>query len=103
MARDPLDNSGVMRARIPTPEERAAELARYERLTTRDIRRSFVFAVGGCLFWLAVGLVLMGWGLHTTDPGYGQIAFLGGLVVGYSGMVVTLVRYYLKGERSGWW
>lgn len=90
-------------ARIPTPEERATELAYYERLTTRDIRRAFALAVGGCCFWLAVGLVLMGWALHTTDREYGQIAFLGGLLVGYTGMVVTLAKYYLRGERSGWW
>ena len=90
-------------ARIPSPEERAAELAHYERLTTRDIRRAFVMALGSCLFWLSVGLVLMGLALHTTDRAFGHIAFLGGLLAGYTGMVVTLARYYLRGERSGWW
>ena len=90
-------------ARIPSPDERAAELANYERLTTRDIRRACVLAIAGCFFWLSLGLLLLGWALHTTDRAYGQIAFLSGLLVGYTGMVVTLARYYLRGERAGWW
>ena len=45
----------------------------------------------------------MGWGLHTKDPGLGEIAVLGGLLVGYTGIVVTLARYYLRGEEAGWW
>lgn len=91
------------RIRLPTPEERAAEVARAEELTARDVRRSFLFAIGGCVFWLVVGLASIGWAIHTTDPGWGRIALLAGLVVGYSGMVVTFTRYYLKGEKAGWW
>jgi hypothetical protein len=45
----------------------------------------------------------MGWGLHTRNPGLGQISFLGGLFVAYAGIVVTLARYYLRGEETGWW
>lgn len=100
---DQPERSRAAWARIPTPEERAAELTRSERLTNRDIRVAFVLALGGCFFWLSVGLSLMGWALHTTDRDYGTIAFLGGLLVGYTGMVVTLARYYLRGVRSGWW
>lgn len=87
----------------PTPEERAAQLERDEALTTRDIRRAFVAAIAGCFFWLIVGLGLIGWALHTTDAANGQIALLAGLIIGYAGMTVTLARYYLKGEESGWW
>ena len=47
--------------------------------------------------------MLMGWGLHTTDPELGAIAFLGGLLLAYVGIVVTLARYFLLGEESGWW
>lgn len=103
MRSPPAQPSKPTWARIPTLEERAAELARDERLTTGDIRRAFALAVGACFFWLAGGLALMGWAFHTTDRGYGQIAFLGGLIIGYAGMTITLARYYLKGEQSGWW
>lgn len=90
-------------ARVPSPEERAAQLALDERLTGREIRRAFAITIVACVLWLLVGLGLMGWAFHTTDAGTGQIAFLGGLTVGYAGMATTLARYYLRGERSGWW
>jgi len=88
---------------VPTPQERASELARAEELTTRDVRRSFALAIGSCIFWLVAGLASIGWAIHTTDSGWARIAFLTGLLVGYAGIVVTLARYYLKGEKAGWW
>ena len=103
MQGEPPERRGATWTRIPTPEERAAQLAEYERLTTRDIRRAFGLAIGACLFWMLLGLLLMGWALHTTDREYGEIAFFGGLIVGYSGIVVTLAKYYLRGEQAGWW
>lgn len=104
MSSDPLDRSSRPRLTpIPTPEERAAELARDEYLTGREIRRAFALTIIGCFFWLAAGLGLVGWAFHTNDAGLGQILFLSGLIVGYSGMAVTLARFYLRGERSGWW
>jgi len=90
-------------ARVPSPEERAHQLAEEERLVRRDIRRAFALTIGGCFFSLLIGLALVGWAFHTTDPGLGQIAFLSGLILGYTGIVVSLARYYLHGERSGWW
>jgi hypothetical protein len=45
----------------------------------------------------------MGRAMHTTDSQLGQIAFLGGLILGYAGTVTTVARYYLRGEREGWW
>jgi hypothetical protein len=90
-------------SKTPTPSERAAELAEHERLTSRDIRRAFLGTMAGCLVSVMFGLGLMGYGLHTTDPGYGQIAFLGGLLLGYVGITVSLALYYLRGEREGWW
>ena len=67
------DRSKALWARIPTPTERAPELARYEQLTNRDIRRAFVLTIGGCFIWVTAGLALMAWGLHTTDPGRGEL------------------------------
>ena len=103
MTGDASATSGPDWSRRLTPEERAAELARDERAVRGDIRRAFVGALCGCAFWLTAGLAAMGYGLHTTDRELGQIAFLAGLIVGYSGLTMTLARYYVRGEREGWW
>jgi hypothetical protein len=84
-------------------KQRAAQLAEEERLTTGDVRRAFIKALLGCAASVLVALGLIGWALHTTDPGWGQIAFLSGLIIGYGGIVITLARYYLRGEEQGWW
>jgi len=67
------------------------------------MRRAFLLTLVACVFWVAVGLGLMAWAVHTTDVGNGQIAFWSGFLAGYSGIVITLARYYLKGESAGWW
>jgi hypothetical protein len=103
MPRSSSQSSPARWAKEPTPSERAAELAEQERLTSRDIRHAFLQTIGGCFLSLATGLSCIGYGLHTMDPAFGQIAFLGGLLVGYVGITVSLALYYLKGERSGWW
>ena len=103
MARPTSGNPQAPSARLPTPDERAAALAEDERITRREVRRAFVRTLGSCLLSLGLGVGLMGWGVHTTDPGYGRIALLGGLIVGYAGIAISLARYYLKGERAGWW
>ena len=103
MVDEPERPSKTRVTRVPSPEERAAQVARAEELTTRDVRRSFMYAIGGCVLSLLIGLAAVGWAMHTTDAGWGRIAFLAGLFVGYTGIVVTLARYYLKGERAGWW
>jgi len=102
-AQDPNDSTDTRWARPLTPSERAAELARDERFVTRDARRALGLTLLGCAIWLLVGLVLMGWGMHSTDSGSGEIAFIGGLLVGYTGIVVTLATCYLRGEEAGWW
>jgi hypothetical protein len=103
MTTDPHRQAKADWARLPSPEERAAELARIEREVATDVRRAFVAALAGCVVSLLAGLALMAWALHTTDPQLGEAAFLGGLIVGYAGITVTLARYYLRGERDGWW
>jgi uncharacterized YccA/Bax inhibitor family protein len=90
-----------------TPErtrtERAAQLARDELNASRDAHVAFILTLLGCVMWVVVGLALVAWALHTTDPELGGIAFMGGILVGYVGIVVTLARYYLRGEADGWW
>lgn len=100
---DSLPVSGAHWAHRPTPEERAAELERDERETRRDIRRAFAAVIAACFFWLGAGLTFMGWGFHTMDRDLGETLLLSGLLVGYTGIAVTLGRYYLRGEREGWW
>jgi hypothetical protein len=103
MTVDPHRRTKPNWARVPSPEERAAELARDEREVRRDVRRAFIAAIAGCALWLLAGLGLMAWAFHTTDPQLGQAALLGGLIVGNAGITVTLARYYVRGERHGWW
>ncbi len=71
------------------------------RLASRDAFRANVQAALMCVAWSAVGLVIMGWGLHTTDPDLGQVAWKGGMVVGYTGILLTVVRWYLKARERG--
>ena len=103
MSVEPRQRTKTTWASAPTPEERAAELARVERLVAHDKRRAFLLTLVACVFWAAVGLTLIAWALHTTDVANGQIAFWSGLLAGYSGIAFTLARYYLKGESEGWW
>lgn len=74
-----------------TPAERAAELSRTEREAERDRLLDLLRSSLECFFWSAVGLVMIGWAFHTTDPGWGQIAFYGGLVVGNGGILYSLL------------
>lgn len=69
----------------------------------RDKLRDYVRSALLCIVWLLVGLVLIGYALHTTDELIGRISFWAGLIVGNVGMVTTLARAYLRGERRGDW
>jgi hypothetical protein len=103
MVRPTADKPQATVARRPTPAQGAAELAEDERITRPEVRRAFVWTLGGCLLSLGVALGLMGWGVYTNDPGYGRIALLGGLIVGYGGIAISVGCFYLHGERAGWW
>ena len=54
-----------------------------------------------CVAWSAAGLALMAWGLHTSDEALGEMAWRGGVILGYSGILVTLVRAYSKARERG--
>jgi hypothetical protein len=77
--------------------KRAAEAER----ANRDTVRSLVLTALSCVGWCAVGLLFLMWSAHTTDVGYGRIAFFGGLVVGNGGILVTLIVAYARAERRG--
>jgi hypothetical protein len=88
---------------IPSPEQRAAQLAVEEREVLRLGRWAYFRALLGCLVSLLSGLALMGWSMHTTNQRWAGTAFWGGLLVGYGGITVVLARLYRSGEESGWW
>jgi len=54
-----------------------------------------------CVGWSAAGLLCMGFGLHTTDPQLGQVFWKGGMVVGYAGILGTLVRAHSRARERG--
>jgi hypothetical protein len=43
----------------------------------------------------------MGFGLHTSDPELGQVFWKGGMVIGYAGILFTLVRAHSKAKERG--
>ena len=90
---------------MPLPQEIQEELERKRReehqQAERDAFRANVRAALACVAWSAIGLVLMGWGLHTNDTELGQIAWKGGMIVGYSGILVTVIRWHLKAKDRG--
>jgi hypothetical protein len=90
---------------MPLPQEIQEELERKRldehRQAERDSFRAHVRTGLTCVAWSAAGLACMGFGLHTNDPGLGQVFWKGGMVVGYSGILVTLVRAYNRAKERG--
>jgi hypothetical protein len=46
---------------------------------------------------------LIAWSAHTTDEVLGHAAFWGGLGLGNSGIIYTLLAAYRRGEKRGDW
>lgn len=82
---------------ITEREIRQAEAA--ERDTRRDLLRTAL----GCIVWAALGIYLILWSAHTTNVFHGRLAFFSGLAIGNGGIIYTLLRAYLRGERRGDW
>lgn len=76
--------------------ERAADLAAQDLITARLSRRLRRQTLGGCILCCAAGLVLVGLAVHTTDPGWGAIAFWSGLLIGDAGVFALLLRHYVR-------
>jgi hypothetical protein len=88
-------------SRIPSPAERAAELQRFERQSDRDRFRDLIRTSVECIAWCVAGLTCLGWSFHTNDQGWGLIAFYGGLVIGNSGILVSLYCANLRAIERG--
>ena len=90
---------------MPLPPEIQEELERKRheehKLAERDAFRATVRSALMCVVWSAAGLAVMAFGLHTNDPELGAIAWKGGMVVGYGGIVFTLMRWHSKAKDRG--
>ena len=90
---------------MPLPQEIQEELERKRReehvQAERDSLWAHVRTALACVAWSAVGLAFMAWGLHTSDPELGQVAWRGGIVVGYAGILFTLIRAHAKAKDRG--
>ena len=62
--------------------------------------RVLVWAGVQCLAWCALGLLMMGWSMHTTDLRWARPVFLGGIVVGNAGILATIVRVQAALDRA---
>ena len=90
---------------MPLPREMREEMERQRAAEHEQASRDAFWAnirTGlMCLGWSAAGLVVMGLGLHTTDEELGQVFWRGGMVLGYAGILLTMVRWYLKRQDRG--
>lgn len=92
---------------MPLPRQILEEMGQRRRaeheLAERDRRRDHFTTALKCLFWLAVGLLLLAWSFHTTNQAEARIAFLAGLALGNGGIIYTLLAAYRRGEKRGDW
>lgn len=90
---------------MPLPRHLQEELEKKRleehQLAERDSFWAHVRTALQCVAWSVAGLACMAWGLHTTDAALGQLAWKGGVIVGYAGILTTLVRAYAKARDRG--
>ena len=90
---------------MPLPREIREEMelkrADEHRRAERDAFWAHVRTAVTCVAWSVAGLGVMGWGLHTTDPDVGEIAWRGGIILGYAGILYTLLRAHAKARERG--
>lgn len=84
-----------------------AEIAQRHRVESRaaDRDRMLDFMRAGleCVGWCALGLFLIGCGLHTTDEAMGQMLFWSGVGAGNGGWLFSVLAAYRRGEKRGDW
>lgn len=92
---------------MPLPAELLEGMAARSRASEMrarwDLRLDLTLTALACLAFSAVGILLIGAALHTTNEWTGRIAFWGGLGLGNSGIIFTLLAAYRRGERRGDW
>lgn len=87
----------------PYEREQIARNAVAEREARRDYWRDMGRTMLHLAFWVALGLGLMGSGLHTADAVIGRIFWLAGQTVWLSGVLFSLLAAYRRGHDRGDW
>lgn len=82
-------------------EERAAALLESERHMDRTRLRDLLLASLFCMASLAAGLFLVGVAVHSTDVGWGTIAFWSGLLVGNCGVLGAAYWLFVRAQARG--
>jgi hypothetical protein len=92
---------------MPIPSElRDLQARRHHeahREAERETRADLIRTALACWAWCLLGVGLLAWSVHTTDPTLGGIAFVLGLGTGNAGMIFTLLAAYRRGEQRGDW
>lgn len=73
------------------------------RIADRDRRLDLARAAVACFAWATLGIAAILWSAHTTNTGWGRIAFFGGVIIGNGGIIFTLLAAWRRGERRGDW
>lgn len=84
-------------------EEMGAKRRREALLADQDRVRDLVVTGARCVAWALLGILPILWSASTTSLILGRIAFWGGLLVGNTGIVFTLLGAYRRGEARGDW
>ena len=69
----------------------------------RDKFRDYAWTAAQCVIWCVLGLLCIGWGLHTNDATYGKAALYAGVGIGNGGIIFSLLAAYRRGEERGDW
>ena len=84
-------------------EQIAARNREENEEASRETRRDLVMASIHAVGWVALGLFLIAFALHTTSEAYGRMAFYAGVAIGNGGWIFTMLAAYRRGERRGDW
>ena len=88
-------------SRTVSNEERAAALLESQRDMDRARLRDMLLASAFCIASLLAGLFLLGAAVHTTDMGWGTIAFWSGLLVGNGGVLGASYWLFVRAQQRG--
>lgn len=73
------------------------------RAAQSDTVRDLLMTCGHLAFWVACGLVFLGFALHSTDQGWASIFWKAGHTVWIAGVLFSLLAAYRRGEQRGDW
>lgn len=88
--------------RLPTPEERAAQLESICREAAREQFWDTLRTTGACVAYSMLGILGLSWSVASTNVEWARVAFWLSLSVANGGIAVTLIGAYLRSvERTG--